>query len=338
MAKTHTIGLFGCGDLLRWTAADFKASKRARIAALYDPDHARAVKWAGELGGRAVKTEDEIFGDPEIDIVVLFVPPWVRRGLLERAAKAGKHIITTKPLGPNLADCEAMARAVEKAGVVCSVFYRRTGNSGIETYKRIFDGGALGKLALYKQDWIHHYPQWNRWATDPRKNGGPFMDAMIHNMNTARYLMGRPATAATLFSDNHAQDLQCNDTEFMKLDFKGSGSAHLFITWAADLAVYSTQGNDREHIDITYMITDKGWRLTEGWENGQFTITASREGKTRKFVGRAIKGTTCDRFADAVDKGGKLPSDMPGIREACQDIRILEHAAKTPGRRIAVKP
>ena len=71
------------------------------------------------VGGRAVETEDEIFGDPQIGIVVLFVPPWVRRGLLERAAKAGKNIITTKPLAPNLADCEAMARAVEKADVAC---------------------------------------------------------------------------------------------------------------------------------------------------------------------------------------------------------------------------
>ena len=121
------------------------------------------------------------------------------------------------------------------------------------------------------------------------------------------------------------------------MNFASHGVGHLFITWAADLAVYSTEGNDREHIDITYMVTDKGWRLTEGWENGQFTITASREGKARKFVAKAIKGTTCDRFADAIAKGRELPSDMPGIREACDDIRILEHAAKAPGKRIPVK-
>lgn len=84
-----------------------------------------------------------------------------------------------------------MTEAVEQAGVRCGVIYRRTNNPVIEAYKEIFSGGEFGKLALYKQDWLHHYPTWNRWATAPQKNGGPFMDAMLHNLNAARYLMGR---------------------------------------------------------------------------------------------------------------------------------------------------
>jgi hypothetical protein len=80
--------------------------------------------------------------------------------------------------------------------------------------------------------YLHHDPQWNTWALDRDKNGGPFMDAMVHNLNIARYLMGRPMTACTFFSDSHAHQLPCADTEAMKCDFADNG-ATLFDAFAA---------------------------------------------------------------------------------------------------------
>ncbi len=100
---------------------------------------------------------------------------------------------------------------------------------------------------------------------------------MIHNLNLSRYLMGRPVTGATFFSEKLAHpNLTCADTEALKLQFAGNGSALLFITWAADLAVFSTDGNDREHIDIFYLVTDQGWRITKEWGEGGAQIAASR--------------------------------------------------------------
>lgn len=327
--KIHKIGIIGCGDYLRWQSDDLKNSRKVKVKSLFDPDSIRSAKYAEALGGKTVGSSDEILADQEIDIVCLFVPPWIRKDILVRAAKAGKHIITTKPLAPSVADCKAIVDAVKRNKVKCGVFYRRTGNSGIETYKKIFSSGRVGKLALYKQDWIHHYPEWNNWATDPEKNGGPFMDAMIHNMNIAKYLMGRKPVSCSYFSSNYAHPkLKCSDTDFMKLDFEENGSAHLFITWAADLAVYSKDGNNREHIDITYMITDKGWRITEGWEKEKFTITASKDGKNIKWVAKDLKRTPYDRFADSVLKDRPLPSDIPDVVEACDDITLIREAEK----------
>ena len=71
------------------------------------------------------------------------------------------------------------------------------------------------------------------------------MDAMLHNLNAARYLMGRRVVGRAFFSDDHTHSLACDDTVF-KVDFLSRASAHLFITWAAELAVYDsakTTGN-----------------------------------------------------------------------------------------------
>jgi len=330
------IGILGCGDFLRWQASSIGRSSRVAVRSLFDPDHARAERFASQLGGRAVGNEDEIFQDPEIDTVCLFVPPWVRRGVVEKAARAGKHILTTKPLAPTVADCEAIARTIGDT-VRCGVIYRRTECAMVETAKSIFEGGELGRLALYRQDWLHHYPQWNRWALDPAKNGGPFMDAMIHNLNIARYLMGRPVETATFTSDRLSHpNLTCADTESMRLKFAQGGVADLFITWAADLAVHSTDGNNREHIDIMYMITDHGWRLTEGKDDeGRGALIASRAGETRVFPYVGIEVSVYDRFAASVADGAPLPRDLPGVAEAAEDIALVRAGAAEPHSALA---
>ena len=335
MSGTIGMGILGCGDYLRWEKGSIGASERVEVRALFDPDGSRSERFAQQLGGAPTGSADAVLGDPDVDVVCLFVPPWLRRDLFLQAVDAGKHVIAVKPLGPTVAECAEMVRAAESADVRCCVQYRRTGDAVFETYKDIFEGGELGRLAIFRQDWLHHYPQWNDWATDPAKNGGPFMDAMIHNLNIARYLMGRPLTHCTYSSEDFAHpDLKCNDTEMMKADFAGGGTALLFITWAADLAVYGTEGNDREHIDILYTITDQGWRLTEEDRDGAHVIVASREGEERVFVPQGPAATFYDRFADAIETGGPLPRDVAGVRMAYEDIKLLRDGDANRGVRI----
>lgn len=337
MRKIYKLGILGCGDYLKkWQVPEIKASRRVQVKSLFDPEKRRAEKYSVDLGGSVAESAEVILNDPEIDIVCLFVPPAIRKNMLITAAENGKHIITTKPLGSNVKDCVEMVNAVKDAGVKCGLGYSRTGSPGIELYKDIFDSGEIGQLAIYKHDWIHHYPEWNTWATDPEKNGGPFMDAMIHTLNTARYLMPGKISHVTFFSDNHAQpDLKCADTEFMKADFTGGGAAHLFITWAADLAVYDKKGNERELLSVSYMITDQRWRVTDKMEDGAFTVRASRDGKEKKWVApKKMPASVYDRFIESVEKNEALPCDIAGVVEAYEDIKIIRDAEKHPGERI----
>jgi predicted dehydrogenase len=337
MAGMLRLGVLGCGDYLRWEKGSIAGSKGVQVTALFDPDRPRAESYAQALGGAVAESADDVLSSADVDAVCLFVPPWVRKGLFLKAVGAGKHVIAVKPLGPTVEECAEMVRAADSAGVRCCVQYRRTGNAVFETYKDIFERGEVGRLAIFRQDWIHHYPQWNDWATDPEKNGGPFMDAMIHNLNIARYLMGRPATYCTYFSEDYAHPgLACNDTELMKLDFADGGTALLFITWAADLAVYSTEGNDREHVEVLYMITDQGWRLTEEERDEGHAIVASREGEERVFIPKPLPATFYDRFAEAVETGGPLPRDVTDMRMAYEDVKLLRDAEAHQGVRTAV--
>lgn len=335
--QTMTIGIIGCGDFLRVEEPSLRASSRVKPSVLYDTDPSRAKAWAGKLGCRVAASAEEIIGGSDVDIVGVFVPPFARRDLLIRAARAGKHIMTTKPLAPNVQDCLDMVKAVEDSGVACSVLYRRSADPLTETLKGVFESGEIGTLTLYKQDSVHHFPQWNTWALDPAKNGGPFMDAVIHNLSAARYLMGRPTTSATMFSDNHAQALTCNDTEYLKLDFERAGAAHLFVTWAADLAVHSTEANFRDVIEWRAMITDQRWYVAEGTGADAGYVTATRSGEKKRWPLKKAGATPYDSLAAAVEDRKPLPRSSVTIRQAYEDIRIIREALARKGERVGLK-
>ena len=65
---------------------------------------------------------------------------------------------------------------------------------------------------------------------------------MIHNLNTARHLAGREVVAFGYHGYRLAQTFAIPDTELLVLDFAGGATAHLSITWAADLAIYDREG------------------------------------------------------------------------------------------------
>jgi len=133
---------------------------------------------------------EAIIADPSLDAVALFMPPWLRAD-------------PSSPRSRPASTCSRPSRSPPRRGRAPDPRRRRRiepqGRRALRPHRRSLRargqgrarGGELGRLALYKRDWVHASPKWNAWATDPVKNGGPFMDAMIHNLNAARFLMGR---------------------------------------------------------------------------------------------------------------------------------------------------
>jgi predicted dehydrogenase len=67
---------------------------------------------------------DEIADNKDIDIVYVVTPTGLHDEFSIRAAKAGKHVISEKPMAPTVEDCTRMIEAAEKAGVTLQIGYR----------------------------------------------------------------------------------------------------------------------------------------------------------------------------------------------------------------------
>jgi predicted dehydrogenase len=326
--RTYNAGLLGCGDFARIQSPILSKSQRVRVAAVYDPDPEAARVTAERLGAPVVATPEAIFADASIDIALVFTPPFVRRPLVEQALAAGKKIITTKPLAPTLEDARAISEATKDGR--CLVIYKRTGNAQVQTLKKVLDSGEVGRVALYKHDWIHHYPYWAPWAIDPAKNGGPLVDALIHNLNTARHLAGREVVGLGYHGYRLTQTFPIPDTELLVVDFEGGSTAHLSITWAADLAIYDRKANDRERIDINYVVTSDRHLLRFETREGRPMLLATRDGVIRLYPVEAPPLTLYDRYVADIEEGRPVESSA---QEAFRDIELALMATAHPTAR-----
>lgn len=327
--KVYTAGLLGGGDFTRIQTPILQKSRRIKVESVYDPNPEAARTAAERLGARVVDSPDAIFRDAALDVALIYTPPFTRRELVEKAVAAGKRIITTKPLAPNVEDARAISALTSDGR--CLVIYKRTGNAPVISLKKLLDSGEVGALGLYRHDWIHHYPYWSPWSLDPEKNGGPLVDAMIHNLNTARHLAGREVAAFGYhgYRVSHA-DFRIPDTELLVVEFEGGAAAHLFITWGADLAIYDVKANDRERIDVNYVVTTAGWLVRFETREGRPMILATKDGRIRLYPVETPPLTLYDRYFDDLEAGRPVETSA---QEACCDIELALFATANPTAR-----
>ncbi len=330
--KIYRAGLFGAGDFARIQSPILLRSERLRVDVVYDPDPKAARNTADRLGARLAATPQEIFADPKIDVALIFTPPFTRRDLVEAAVAANKRIITTKPLAPNLEDARAIVDATKDGN--CLVIYKRTGNAQTRSLKKVLETGDVGKLGLYRHDWIHHYPYWSSWSLDPKKNGGPLVDAMIHNLNTARFLVGREVLSYGYHGYRLSHTFAIPDTELLILDFDGGATAHLSITWGADLAIYDKKANDRERIDVNYVVTTEGWLVRFETRDGHPVVSATKDGHVRLYPVEVPPLTLYDQWVEDIEAGRPVESSA---QEAYRDLELALFATSQPtARRVTI--
>lgn len=68
---------------------------------------------------------------------------------------------------------------------------------------------------------------------------------------------------------------------------------------------------------------DQGWLFRNEIREGKAVITATRNGLEKDFPVIPFEETFFDRYAKKIKNRDILPADLPDIREAYEDLRIL---------------
>ncbi len=104
-------------------------TKRCHLAGVVTGHPEKGEKWAAtyELNRKNIynyENFDRIADNREIDIVYVVTPPALHPDFVIRAARAGKHVISEKPMATSIADCDRMIAACRTAKVKLGVGYR----------------------------------------------------------------------------------------------------------------------------------------------------------------------------------------------------------------------
>lgn len=216
MSKPLNVGLIGCGfmgrahsNAYRRVGNFFDLDTQPILKAICDCNEGKAKAFAKTWGYESVETDwQKLIARKDIDMIDICTPNFTHCEIALAAAKAGKMILSEKPLAMNVAEAEEMVAAVEKAGVPNLVSYNYRRVPAVTLAKKLIDEGRLGRIfhyrAVFLQDWTisSDLPQGGDalWRLDIKAAGsGVTGDLLAHCIDTAIWLNGgiKSVTAMT---------------------------------------------------------------------------------------------------------------------------------------------
>jgi predicted dehydrogenase len=158
------VGIVGCGEvtqIIHLPSLDRLADK-FRVTALCDASPT-VLEGVGERWNirKRYRHYGELVSDPEVDVVLVANPHIYHAEVTMAAIAAGKDVLVEKPAAINLAECDAMIAAQEKAGVTVQVAYmRRYADAFVQACEIVGKMKAKGDIRLARvHDVIGHNAQ-----------------------------------------------------------------------------------------------------------------------------------------------------------------------------------
>ncbi len=174
------VGVVGCGVMGPRHAQAAQELPLTELVAIADAIAERAQATAERFGVEKIYREGaELCADPDIELVVLALPTFVRTELALGAFANGKHVLTEKPVAMNAAEVEQLIAARgDLTAACCSSRFRFT--HGAELAADLIAEGALGELrTIYCRSFFAAGPPPDgprpEWRLKRHLNGGGFL-------------------------------------------------------------------------------------------------------------------------------------------------------------------
>jgi myo-inositol 2-dehydrogenase / D-chiro-inositol 1-dehydrogenase len=194
------ICLLGAGRIGAMHASTVAAHPRTVLHAVADVRESAAKELASRYGGRATGDIESVFGDREIDAFIIATSTDTHVDLILKAARTRKPVFCEKPVDLGLARVDACLAEVRKLGVPLQIGFNRRFDPSFRALHERLRGGEVGKLEIVKITSRDPKPPPMEYV---KVSGGLFRDMMIHDFDTARWLLGEEpvslhATASNL--------------------------------------------------------------------------------------------------------------------------------------------
>ncbi|MFN8194274.1 MAG: Gfo/Idh/MocA family oxidoreductase [Nocardioidaceae bacterium] len=186
-AKTTHLAFLGCGFITGVHSKALRGSPGFRLS-YASRDGARAEDFRARFdGARAFTGYDAALADPDVDAVVVAVPPTFHRELTVAALEAGKHVLVEKPAFPDADDFRAAAEARDAAGLVVLVGENDHYKPLAVTLRALLAEGVIGDLVMAHFTTVADKPKTaDDWRNDEAMAGGDaFFEEGIHWLHLA---------------------------------------------------------------------------------------------------------------------------------------------------------
>jgi len=228
--------LIGIGNIAPIHATAIQNTADAQLVAVCTRDETRGRAFAEKFGGAYVADYRAVLTRDDVDVVVICTPHDLHAPMTLDAARARKHILVEKPMARNVAECDAMIDAAQRAGVTLGVVFQMRFDPLVSNLQSLISN-SLGRLlwvsttALwYRTDAYYRSAAWR--GTRAHEGGGVLINQAIHMIDLMLHLTGMP-TRVTAQTRTLNHDIEVEDAALAILEYADNRLGLIQATVAA---------------------------------------------------------------------------------------------------------
>jgi len=222
------LGIIGYGGMAEYHFKSLKEYERINIKGIFDINPERC-EFARKQGLRAYGSKEELFSDPDIDIILVATTNEVHKELLIEAMRAGKHVISEKPVTLSSIELEEVIAASIKYKKVFTIDQNRRTNKDFVLMKRSVEEGLLGDVYAIESRVEGSRGMPTGWRTIKRLGGGMMVDWGVHLIDQMMYMIDQKVT--NVFCKMYNIEYSDVEDNFrLTLTFESGLTAHIEVS------------------------------------------------------------------------------------------------------------
>ncbi len=151
MGKTHAF----CVDNLKYYYRDLPFTASIEGVCTRSLEKSRAV--AEEYGFAIATTdEDELIGNPDIDVIDVCTPNILHFETVKKALAAGKHVLCEKPLCVTAEEARELSELARSSGKICTMVFNNRHLAPMMKARELVAEGRIGRVLSFSAEYLHN--------------------------------------------------------------------------------------------------------------------------------------------------------------------------------------
>ncbi|AVZ73100.1 oxidoreductase [Streptomyces lunaelactis] len=185
------IGVMGCADIAwRRTLPAMAGNPAVEIAAIASRSKSSAVEFTDRFGGVPLEGYESLLDQDGLDALYIPLPGLLHAEWVERALRAGKHVLVEKPMTGSHAETVRLVELARASGLVLLENYMFLHHSQHEAVRRTLADGAIGELRGFSSTFTIPPKPAGDIRYQSEVGGGPFLDFGGYPVRAAQYFLG----------------------------------------------------------------------------------------------------------------------------------------------------
>lgn len=319
--KTIHFAIIGHGFVGHVHKEALLRSKWAKVTGISDrsPEMLEDV----EAGIKKYKNNEELFSDPEVDVVIIAANNNQHHDLVIQAARAGKHIICEKPVAMNTAELEEMEAVIKECGVKFTVHQQRRWDKDYRIIKSVYNKKLLGDIYMMKNSLYGYNGNMHDWHVFASEGGGMLYDWGVHLIDQVLYMMPEAKVKSVYADMRNVINKEVDDYFKILLKFDNGIMAEI------ELGTYFLSDKIEENWYERHWIIsgNQGTAYTDGFEpKGKIVRTSHL--LTNVSLDKPLGAAGPTRSFGSPSEGTILTEELPDAGEINQDEYFYENFRK----------